>query len=113
MFEFFKRWTSPAPAPKPQRSRVGESKPKSRKASTDPRLAAPGPLPEVVEGNDETDWALWEDSVISQRAALDSQRAGLDSQRQGLSSQASGLDKLNSSQFDEVDAFANVRKRDR
>ena len=106
MFEFFKRWASPSPAPKPQRSRAGEPKPKSRQSSTDPRLAAPGPLPEVVEGNDETDWALWEDSVISQRAALDSQR-------QGLSSQTSGLDKLNSSQFDEVDAFASVRKRDR
>jgi len=106
MFEFFKRWASPSPAPKPQRNRAGESKPKSRKSSIDPRLAAPGPLPEVVEGNDDTDWALWEDSVISQRAALDSQR-------QGLSSQTSGLDKLNSSQFDEVDAFASVRKRDR
>lgn len=108
MFEFFKRWAAPAPAP--QRSR-SPSKPKTRtrKPSTDPRLAAPGPLPEVVEGNDETDWALWEDSMT----ALDSQRAALDSQRQGLASQTSGLDKLNSSQFDEVDAFSSVRKRDR
>jgi hypothetical protein len=107
MFEFFKRWTSPAPAPAPraQRSR-SQAKPASRKPATDPRLAAPGPLPEVVEGNDESDWALWEDSVISQRA-------GLDSLRQGLPSQTSGLDTLNSSQFDEVDAFASVRKRDR
>jgi hypothetical protein len=105
MFEFFKRWTSAAPAPKPQRSRTSQSA-RSKRGSADARLAAPGPLPEVVEGNDETDWALWEDSVISQRAALDSQR-------QGLSTQPSGLDKLNSSQFDEVDAFASVRKRDR
>ena len=107
MFEFFKRWTTPAaaPAPRPQRSR-GPSRPPAKKPATDPRLAAPGPLPEVVEGNDESDWALWEDSVISQRA-------GLDSLRQGLASQTSGLDKLNSSQFDEADAFASVRKRDR
>jgi hypothetical protein len=110
MFEFFKRWV--APAPKPQRT-LHDSRPKTRKPSIDPRLVAPGPLPEVVEGNDETDWALWEDSMVSQTAALDSQRAALDSRRQGLASQTSGLDKLNSSQFDEVDAFSSVRKRDR
>jgi hypothetical protein len=111
MFEFFKRWKAPAPVP--QRSRASQSRLKNRKPPADPRLATPGPLPEVVEGNDETDWALWEDSVISQRAALDSRSQPLDSRRQGLASQASGLDPLNSSQFDEVDAFAGVRKRDR
>lgn len=104
MFEFFKRWV--APAPQPKRSRIEARKPKIRAPAVDPRLIAPGPLPEVVEGNDETDWALWEDSVVSQSAPLDSRR-------QGLPSRASGLDSLNSSQFDEVDAFASVRKRDR
>lgn len=104
MFEFLKRWAS-APAPAAPRSRSRPSKPKAR-PSRDPSLPVPAALPEVVEGNEETDWALWEDSVVSQRAALDSQR-------QGLASRASGLDNLPSSQFDEVDAFASVRKRDR
>jgi hypothetical protein len=99
MFDFLKRWKAPPPAP--QRKPI-PTRTKARKPATDPRLAAPGPLPEVVEGNEETDWALWEDSV-----------SAMDSQRLGLPSQNSGLDKLSSSQFDDVDAFASVRKRDR
>jgi hypothetical protein len=102
MFEFFKRWASPAPAPAPAAQR-GRSQPQpNKKPPRDPRLAPPLPLPQVVEGNQETDWALWEDSV-----------SALDSQMQGLPSRASGYDKLPSSQFDEADAFASVRKRDR
>ena len=79
-------------------------------------MSGPGPLPQVVEGNDESDWALWEDS-----------KTALDSQMQGLS-RASGHGRLGTSQFDtipselgngadslygDVDAFSTVRKRDR
>ena len=100
MFDFFKRWKSPAPAPAAQRSRTrSQPKPKA-KPSRDGAL--PAPLPEVVEGNEETDWALWEDSVTA-----------LDSQMQGLPSRSSSYDTLPSSQFDGVDAFDRVRKRDR
>ena len=79
-------------------------------------MSAPGPLPEVIEGNEESDWALWEDS-----------KTALDSQMQGLS-RASSYGRLGASQFDtlpgelgnppdslygDVDAFGSVRKRDR
>jgi hypothetical protein len=113
MFKFLKQWLAPAPAPAPQRSRpAGRRKTKS----SSPVLSAPGPLPEVVEGNQESDWALWEDS-----------KTALDSQMQGLA-RASGYGKLGTSQFDtspselgsppdslygDVDAFGSVRKRDR
>src|SRR4051794_21406819 len=114
MFKFLKRFTSPAPAPAPQRSRSAAKRKSS--SSKGPILSAPGPLPEVVEGNQESDWALWEDS-----------KTALDSQMQGLS-RASGYGKLATSQFDtlpaeldspvdslygDIDAFGSVRKRDR
>ena len=111
MFKFLKQWLAPAPVP--QRSRPATRR--TSKAAA-PVLSAPGPLPEVVEGNQESDWALWEDS-----------KTALDSQMQGLS-RASGYGKLGTSQYDtlpselgnpvdslygDIDAFGSVRKRDR
>lgn len=32
----------------------------------------PAPLPEVVEGNEDSDWALWEDSVAFQDSQMQS-----------------------------------------
>ena len=115
MFGFLKRLTSPKPAPAAQRR---GSQPKRKVTSSKrPIVTAPGPLPEVVEGNEESDWALWEDS-----------KNALDSQMQGLS-RSSGHGKLGgSSQFDtipselggvtdslygDIDPFGTVRKRDR
>jgi hypothetical protein len=114
MFKALKRWISPEPAPAPQRGRSPARRKSS--ASKAPIVSAPGPLPEVTEGNEESDWALWEDS-----------KTALDSQMQGLS-RASGYGKLGTSQFDtlpselgnpvdslygDVDPFGTVRKRDR
>jgi hypothetical protein len=113
MFKLLKQWLAPAPAPVAQRSRPAARR-KSKPSHSG--LSAPGPLPEVVEGNQESDWALWEDS-----------KTALDSQMQGLS-RASGYGKLATSQFDtlpaaldnpvdslygDIDAFGSVRKRDR
>jgi hypothetical protein len=99
MFGFLKRWAAPPPAPTRPRTRPVQKQ--KTKGPRDP-LLAPVPVPQVVgEGNEETDWALWEDSMTA-----------LDSQKQGLVPRASDYDKLNSSQFDDVDAFASVRKRD-
>ena len=115
MFGFVKRLIAPAPEPAPQRSR---STPRKKPAPAKDAASEPAPLPQVVEGNDESDWALWEDS-----------KTALDSQMQGLS--RSGYGKLGPSQYDtlpselgapsappdslygEVDAFGTVRKRDR
>jgi hypothetical protein len=115
MFEFLKRWTSPAPAPAAQRSRS----PTKRKSSSSkgPIVSAPGPLPEVVEGNQESDWALWEDS----KNALDSQMQGLPrSSGYGKPGGTSQFDTLPSelggapdSLYGDLDAFGSVRKRDR
>lgn len=68
MLRFFKRQTPAAPA-RPVR-------PASRPAPAGSRAAAlppePPPLPEVHEGNLESDWALWEDSVAFQDSQLPS-----------------------------------------
>jgi hypothetical protein len=104
MFDFLKRWVSPArpPAPGTRRSSAGKSQKSTR--SKGPSLSAPLPLPvpEVIEGNEETDWALWEDSV-----------SVLDSRAQPLAPRDSVYDRLPSSQFDDSDAFSSVRKRDK
>jgi hypothetical protein len=113
MFEFLKRWLSPAPEPVPQRKRAPSKRKSTSSASA---MSGPGPLPEMVEGNQESDWALWEDS-----------KTALDSQMQGLS-RASGYGRPDTSHLDtmpselggpgdslygDVDAFGSVRKRDR
>ena len=61
-------------------------------------------LPEVVEGNEHTDWALWEDSVNV-----------LDSQMQGLTPSAKiyERDKQTPSEYQELDPFARVNKKSR
>lgn len=106
MFKLFKRWGSapaptptPAPAPAPQVARSRPAPPARRS------LPLPDALPEVVaEGNEPTDWSLWEDSVNQ-----------VDSQMQGLMPTSRIYEHdTRPSQLDEVDAFASVRnKRDR
>lgn len=64
--------------------------------------AAPAPLPEVVaEGNSQSDWSAWEDSMT----ALDSQFQGLDA---GARVQ---VRETRPSQLDELDAFATLGRR--
>jgi hypothetical protein len=68
MLNFFKR-----PAPDAD---TRATKPSGRRTSTQakktPRLPDPIPVPEVVEGNEESDWALWEDSVAFQDSQMPS-----------------------------------------
>jgi hypothetical protein len=101
MFKFLKR-SVPTPKPKPAAQR------KSSKSRADERTE-PSPLPEVREGNEQTDWALWEDSV----AALDSQMQGLTSSMQGLTSSVRIYDKPETpSEYQDIDAFAKVTRKD-
>jgi hypothetical protein len=92
MFKFIKHLVSPAAGPTTQPTKRKEEKRKHK--AWDPTESIP--VPEVVEGNDNTDWDLWQCSV--------------DSQMQPLT--ASVRVKANStpSQFDDLDPFARVSK---
>jgi hypothetical protein len=69
MLNFFKR---PPPS-----ANTKASKPSNRATSSQankrPHLPDPIPVPEVVEGNEESDWALWEDSVAFQDSQIPSE----------------------------------------
>jgi hypothetical protein len=96
MFNFFKRLLGrdPVPLTRPAKSR-------SRNKVFEPALRGALPVPEVVEGNDHTDWDLWEDSVI----ALDSQMQSLSPSERKIHSKKDA-----SSQFDDLDVFSRVGK---
>jgi hypothetical protein len=83
MLRFFKRSaaktvTAPAESVPPQDSEpttpadLEPAKPVVRVPANDTderrRFPRPLPLPEVVEGNGDTDWSLWEESVSLQKA---------------------------------------------
>jgi hypothetical protein len=110
MFNIFKRSPAPAakvatkPRAKPAPSKAASTPPVPRTA---PQLlpAEPAKVPDAVEGNDHTDWALWEDSMTA-----------LDSQMQSLTPSARiyEKDKRVTSQFQDIeteDAFSSVRKK--
>jgi len=59
MFSFFKK--SPSTAVR-RKSSSDSSWTNSMSPSRAP-LTGPAPLPEVIEGNEASDWALWENSV--------------------------------------------------
>ena len=66
MFSFFKRsdkepMHAVARTPTPVRK-------SSRNAGLDMR--EPLPLPQVTEGNEDSDWAMWEDSVLEQDSQI-------------------------------------------
>jgi hypothetical protein len=96
MFDFFKRLLA---VPARQTTQPTKRRPKKRRqeAALDP--TDPIPVPEVVEGNDHTDWDLWQDSV--------------DSQVQPLSPSSRTYVDTTPSQLDDLDPFSRVRKRDR
>ena len=98
MFKLFKR--SPAPAQPPARpARAPQGKPTAKPPHARAALGDPPPLPEVTEGNDATDWDLWESSMMS-----------LDSQLQGLTPTQKIYVKDEPSAFDDLDAFSRVGK---
>jgi len=92
MFKFLKRSVFPDAKPAPRR------KPAAKSGAPKPGLE-PGPLPEVTEGNEQSDWALWEDSV-----------AALDSQMQSLT--PSRFHESQSSDYQGIDPFSKVTKKD-
>jgi hypothetical protein len=97
MFDFFKRLFGREPT---VQTRTARAKPRKNRA-IEQVMPAALPVPEVVEGNDHTDWDLWEDSV-----------AVLDSQMQSLSPSARKIHprKDAPSQFDDLDVFSRVGK---
>lgn len=66
MFSFFKRSdkVSEHAAPRPR--------PQAKKPSWSQGLDARDllPLPQVTEGNEDSDWAMWEDSVLEQDSQM-------------------------------------------
>jgi hypothetical protein len=100
LVNFFMRLVGLAPKPptRPAR-RMSTSK---RNTASEPFVRGAIPAPEVVEGNDHTDWDLWEDSVI----ALDSQMQSLSPSENKLYAAKDAA----SSQFDDLDVFSRVGK---
>lgn len=72
--------------PEPARPVKRPASPKRRTAEE----TEPLPLPEVTEGNDHTDWDLWEDSVNSQIQGLEALRKR--TQSDTIPSELDGLD---------------------
>jgi hypothetical protein len=99
-FNFFKRSPPPAvPKPKPK----AKAKRRPTQSSYADLPTEPSALPEVTEGSEHGDWQLWENSV-----------AAINSQVQPLSTSVSRFrDELDEpSQFQEVEAYAKVKKKD-
>jgi hypothetical protein len=99
MLKLFKRWGGAPVTPTPQ---SGERAKPRRADATHATYtpAEPLPVPEVVaEGNDHSDWSLWEDSV----QAVDSQLQGL------VPSTRIYVRDTAPSQLDDLDPFGGVR----
>lgn len=100
MLNFFKRKPDkPAAGDAPARPRP---RPAVQTRGTRPPSAEPPPLPEVTEGNLESDWALWEDSVAFQDSQMPSSFGDLDSVKTRDDKPVKSRD---------PDPFATVRKR--
>lgn len=94
MFNFFKRLVAPTPTPARKPS-------KRRRTSATGPVTEPMALPDVVEGNGQSDWNLWHDSVDA-----------LDSQMHSLSplERTRGTDKQTPRDSDDCDPFYRVSK---
>jgi len=98
LFNKRKRTAKPKRQPQP-----GRTPGRSSWTATEPsRLTQPSSL-EVTEGNDSTDWALWQDSVN----CLDSQLRSLQP-----SVELHEPNPATPTGFEDVDVFARVRRRD-
>jgi hypothetical protein len=69
MLKFFKRPTPPVAPRQPATASNRSAQARAGSAALPPE---PPPLPEVTEGNQESDWALWEDSVAFQDSQMPS-----------------------------------------
>lgn len=102
MFKFFKR--SPPAASKPSATASDSSRGRRRQSPTVATrdFSDTVPVSEVMEGNEPTDWALWEDSM-----------AVLDSQMQSLTPSARIYTREQEpvSQYQELDPFAGIGKK--
>lgn len=72
----------------------------SRKVTPSVRPDA-APLPEVTEGNEDSDWALWEDSVAFQDSQMPSSFGSLESAKE----------RDEPREDEDIDPFATVRRR--
>lgn len=99
MFNFFKRFAAPPKKPATAARPPGKHNPTSRRTANGALPGDPLPAPDVVEGNDHTDWDLWEDSVNA-----------LDSRMQSLTPSTKIYTKAQPSQFDDLDVFSRVTK---
>ena len=73
MFDFLKRRTAaPVPPPKRTSASSGPSTRNPPKARQVAEPQSPLPIPEVKEGNEESDWSMWEDSVAFQDSKMNS-----------------------------------------
>jgi hypothetical protein len=101
MFEFFKKLVGQNA--EPVRTPTKRSRKSRRPTEYDP--GEPSALPEVVEGNDHTDWALWQESVNSQLQPVSRSAADSRFQNSGQSQFQSTI-----SDYDELDPFSSVKK---
>ncbi len=101
MLKFFKSAPKPTAPAKP----AATAKPRPAASAAPARVGTPPvppPLPEVSEGNQESDWAMWEDSVAFQDSQMPSVFNELDAVKtRDEKPKKSG----------EPDPFAAVRKR--
>ena len=100
MFNFFKRLAATKVKPM--------QKPTARKPSstlaTGRGLDAPVPIPEVIEGNEQSDWALWEDSVWAQDSLMQSLTPSVRIYQK---------EEAEPSQYEDLnDVFSSVRRKD-
>jgi len=99
MLKFFKR-TPPVPT-QPGNAAPAPARPRPPGGSKSTAVPEPPPLPEVSEGNLDSDWALWEDSVAFQDSQMPSSFSELESVKE--------RDKKTGG--DKPDPFAAVRRR--
>jgi len=101
---FFGLFNKRTPAAKPKRQpEPGRTPRRSSWTTTVPsRLTQPSSL-EVTEGNDSTDWELWQDSVN----CFDSQLRSLQP-----SVEIHEPKPATPTEFEDIDVFARVRRRD-
>ena len=98
MFSFFKR-----PEKTPSEARTSTRSPvKNSQSSRLPESLVPVPVPDVMEGNLESDWAMWEDSVLEQDSQMHA--AYPDTIPQTLIAEASA------SEAEDLDPFTGVTK---
>lgn len=73
LFDFLKRRSAePVQPPKRASTNSGTAKRNSPKPKPLADPLSPLPVPEVKEGNEESDWSMWEDSVAFQDSKMNS-----------------------------------------